>query len=246
MRARIIPESGFERVGPVAWRRLGSSAADEEAEGGDERAGADLEVSPEPDPYSVIAELEQRIQAIEAEARAAIAEREKQAGEKGYQAGLRDGESAGRKAAAVQFSTEAASMLAQVTQGVAQLVAFRARVRQQMEADLVRLSIAIARRIVYRELHVDPEALLGIVKAAVDKVESRQLLRLRVPAGDYALLEQPLRDMLSQARADVVSDPSLPRGGLILETLRGELDASVETQLGEIDRGLTDVAGRAR
>ncbi|MEZ5399057.1 MAG: FliH/SctL family protein [Bryobacteraceae bacterium] len=193
-----------------------------------------------PDPAELAARYEAELAALAVRAE----ERERAARDQGYQAGLRDGERSGREAAKADFSAEAARILGQVTQGVGELAAFRLRVRQQMEADLVRLSIAIARRIVHRELHVDPEALLGIVKAAIDKIESRDLLRLRVSAADHTLIEQGLRGALATSRADLVSDASLPRGSLVLESTRGELDASVETQLGEIDRGLADLVGR--
>ena len=35
-------------------------------------------------------------------------------------------------------------------------------------------------------------------------------------------------------------DPKLPPGGVIIDTRRGEFDASVDLQLREIERGLTD------
>ena len=38
----------------------------------------------------------------------------------------------------------------------------------------------------------------------------------------------------------VVGDPMQPQGGAVFEISRGSLDASVETQLAEIERGLID------
>jgi flagellar assembly protein FliH len=44
----------------------------------------------------------------------------------------------------------------------------------------------------------------------------------------------------------VTPDPGLERGAAVLETARGELDASIETQLAEIERGFADlVEGRS-
>jgi flagellar assembly protein FliH len=242
MRARILPRERADVAEPVFWRRFDLEES-EDSPGEQSPDAAAGEGAPEIAPVNygeIVATLEARLAAGAAEAAA----REKTARDHGYQAGLREGDAAGRQAAQVAFSNEAAAIVGQVTQSVAQLVAFRARVRQQMEADLVRLSIAIARRIVYREIHIDPEALLGIVKAAIDKIETRELLRIRVAATDFALLERPLRDLLAPLRAEAVADASLPRGGVVVETTRGELDASVETQLAEIDRGLTDIARR--
>jgi flagellar biosynthesis/type III secretory pathway protein FliH len=44
----------------------------------------------------------------------------------------------------------------------------------------------------------------------------------------------------------VVADSGLERGGVVFETPRGNLDASLETQLLEIQRGLSDRLLRGR
>jgi flagellar assembly protein FliH len=43
---------------------------------------------------------------------------------------------------------------------------------------------------------------------------------------------------------ELVSDAKLPRGSAIFETSRGDLDASIDTQLLEIERGFTDIIRR--
>jgi flagellar assembly protein FliH len=45
---------------------------------------------------------------------------------------------------------------------------------------------------------------------------------------------------------EIASDGSLTPGSAIFETSRGDLDASIETQLSEIDRGLTDALSRRK
>jgi len=53
-------------------------------------------------------------------------------------------------------------------------------------------------------------------------------------------IEQHLEQARTGARFEVVPEPRLERGAAIFETSRGSLDASVETQLDEIQRGLID------
>ena len=43
---------------------------------------------------------------------------------------------------------------------------------------------------------------------------------------------------------EISADSELPPGSAIFETSRGELDASVDTQLAEIDRGFADIVKR--
>ncbi len=125
-----------------------------------------------------------------------------------------------------------------------ELAQLRPRLRTELEEDTVKLALVIARRVLHRELATDPEAILGLVKAAFQKLNARETHRLRLAPQDAAVLEEfrarwGLPDALEIAR-----DASLPRGSVVFETARGELDASVDTQLNEIERGLTDIMRR--
>ena len=96
----------------------------------------------------------------------------------------------------------------------------------EAEPELVRLSLAVARRILRRELSVDPEALLGLVKAGLERIESADVHRVRVHPEHAAVLARLLE------------------GAVIFETSRGSLDTGLETQLKEIERGFVDLYPR--
>jgi flagellar assembly protein FliH len=57
-------------------------------------------------------------------------------------------------------------------------------------------------------------------------------------------LEASFADLGLPERIEVIADKKLERGALLIETERGELDASVETQLEEIERGFADLIRR--
>src|SRR5262249_45822545 len=118
------------------------------------------------------------------------------------------------------------------------------RLRSEAERDTVKLAMAIARRILHREIALDPEVVLGLVKAAFAKVEARETHRLRVSPGDAQLLRDHRQSLHLPHALEIVADGSLPQGSVIFETTRGDLDASIDTQLGEIERGLADVVRR--
>jgi flagellar assembly protein FliH len=105
--------------------------------------------------------------------------------------------------------------------------------------------MAIARRILHRELTVDPDALLGLVKAALEKIEAHEVHRVRVRPEDALLVQQHLDKMGLPQRVELIADPGLERGSAILDSSRGALDVSVETQLAEIERGFADLVRRA-
>jgi flagellar assembly protein FliH len=151
-------------------------------------------------------------------------------------AGQREGEAAARNRGAAELK----AALDRLAQSIQELAGWRARLRREAEADLVRLALEIARRVVRRELAVDPDALRGLVTAALEKLQGQDISRVKVHPSHAALLSACLKQASGGSSAEVVADPSREPGTVIFETARGNLDASVDTQLREIERGLVD------
>jgi flagellar assembly protein FliH len=114
---------------------------------------------------------------------------------------------------------------------IQELATLRKRIRAEAEEDAVKLAIAIARRVLYRELATDPEAILGLVKAAFGKLNARETHRLRMSPSDAAMIQEHRAKLQVPPGLDIASDGSLTPGSAIFETSRGDLDASIETQL---------------
>lgn len=135
-------------------------------------------------------------------------------------------------------------VIARLNQIIQELAGARKRFRNEAEADTVKLAIAIARRLLHRELATDPDAILGLVLAAFQKLNARETHRLRVSTTDAALLQEHRARLDLPPGLEILGDSSLEQGSVVFETSRGELDASVSTQLTEIDRGFTDIIRR--
>ncbi len=151
--------------------------------------------------------------------------------------GFDAGQASIRHSAAAQVE----AMQVKLARSLEELTGLRLRSRREAEQDVVALALAVARRILHRELTVEPEALLGLVKAALDKMEAREVHQVRVSRADVAMLRQFFEQMGPPQRIEVVADANLAPGGVIIESSRGTLDASVETQLVEIERGFADL-----
>jgi len=147
----------------------------------------------------------------------------------------------GQAAARESFAQQAEAMQRTLARAVEELTGLRPRCRREAEQDVVALALAVARRILHRELTVAPDALLGLVKAALDKMESREVQQVRVSRSDAAMVRQFLDQMGLPQRVEVIADANVAPGGATLESSRGILDASVETQLAEIERGFADL-----
>jgi flagellar assembly protein FliH len=149
---------------------------------------------------------------------------------------LREGEAAGRSRAAAELQP----VIERLVRSIEELGQMRARLRSEAEADLVRLSLAIARRVLRREMSIDPDALRGVIVAALEKLHSQEICRVRVHPSLAGMVGARLREAVAGSGTEVIADPSRQPGDVVFETERGNLDASVDSQLLEIERGLAD------
>jgi flagellar assembly protein FliH len=149
-----------------------------------------------------------------------------------YQRGLVEGEAAARSG--VQ------PILDRLAHSVDALAGLRGRARREAEGDLLRLAIAIARRILHRELSVDSDAVSGLIKVAIEKLQAQEIHRVRVHPDLEAAVRHAIEGLAAGRSVQVMADRGRLPGDVVFETERGSLDASVETQLQEIGRGLAD------
>lgn len=177
------------------------------------------------------AELERQIRSIQASHQSELTEVRRAA----FDDGLRQGRE--QAAAAVK---EAAERLATT---LADLSAYKRKLRMDAEREVVKLSVAIARRILNRELATDPDALEGLVHAALAKLQARDVWHVRVPPSALQTTLGCIERAGVTANVNVVADASLQTGDLLIDTPAGELDASVRTQLQEIERGFAERLG---
>jgi len=198
-------------VEPLVWRQMQAS----------EPVRASVDTEEKPDFREQLAQLRQQSEQRAREA---------------YAAGLREGEAAGRKRGA----DELRPVIDRLARSIEEIGGMRTRLRAEAEADLIQLALAIARRVLRRELVIDPEALHGLVLGALEKLGGQEISRVRVHPSHASLVSESLRQNSASAKVEVIPDPSRDPGAVIFETPRGNLDASVDSQLQEIERGLAD------
>jgi flagellar assembly protein FliH len=153
-----------------------------------------------------------------------------------YHRGFTEGKAVGRQ----QAGAELESVLDQLGRSLATLSSLRSRIRGEAEGDLLKLAISIARRVLHRELTLDPESIEGLIRVALDKLQSRELCRVRVHPEQEQAIRKSLERFANSQKVELITDSSLQCGDVLFETAHGNLDASIESQLGEIERGLAD------
>lgn len=215
MATRVLSGDAAGSVRPVPWRTVAGPGAG---------AGGPCEPAAQGELETLRAQFAQ----VERESQ----QREQQA----FAAGYRKGEAAGRE----QAITRLDPVVEQFARTVNELSQMRRKLRRDAEQDVVKLALAIARRILHREMSLDRESILGVVKAAFEKLEGREVDRVHVSPEDAEVVKKHLENTGRPGSIEVLADQRLGRGAVVFETARGKLDASVDTQLEEIQRGLAD------
>jgi flagellar assembly protein FliH len=154
--------------------------------------------------------------------------------------GYREGEAAGRG----QATAETRPVIERLSRTIEEISGLRGRLRREAEADTIQLALAIARRVLRRQLAIDPEALHGLVLGALERLEGQEISRVRVHPAHAALVGKCLEQYSGGVRVEITPDPSRELGAVVFETQRGNLDASIDSQLQEIERGLADCLRR--
>jgi flagellar assembly protein FliH len=156
-----------------------------------------------------------------------------------YQRGFSEGRNLGHE----QAVAEIAPMMERLSRSLADLATVRSHVRKTAESDLLKLAIAVARRVIHRELTLDPGSIEGLIRVALEKLESRELCRVRVHPDQEPII-RTLLARFSAAPVELIPDGTLQSGDVLFETAHGTLDGSIEAQLQEIERGFADRIGR--
>jgi flagellar assembly protein FliH len=153
-----------------------------------------------------------------------------------YERGFAEGQNMAR----AQAQAEAQPVIERMSRSLVEISSLRPRLRREAERDLVKLAIAIARRVLHRELTLDPSSLEGLIRVALEKLESRELCRVRVHPDQEEMLRSLLERFSNSHAVEVIPDKTLHAGDVLLETPHGTVDASVDAQLSEIERGFAD------
>jgi flagellar assembly protein FliH len=117
----------------------------------------------------------------------------------------------------------------------------RARYFADVEAEVVKLALAIAARVLHREAKLDPLLLSAAVRVALEKVAEDSATVLRVPATEVELWRGVFSAQAFESSVQVVGDERLGVGECVLDTNVGKVELGVSAQLSEIERGFFDL-----
>lgn len=204
------------------------------------------------------ARCEERLAAVRREANAILEEARQEAAAI-REAALAEGRSAGRgeglrdaerliqeQAAQIATRTTAEKLktvLPALEHAACELAGERERWIEEWQSTAVRLAVSIAEKILHRELALRPESAYAAATAALDLAVGSPRIELRMHPSDVESAEQygqqVLRALAACGEARLVADESITRGGCVVRTTHGTVDARLETQLERIATELT-------
>ena len=186
-----------------------------------------MPLAPAPDPVPDIEVRQAQLAALERDA---------------FAKGFAQGERAGLEAAGQRGE----AMLRRLTETLGELTVVRDRMIHQTERQMVELALAIAKRIVNREVAIDRDLLIAMARVALDRLGEAAHITVRLSPDDFAVTGAAQMAQLAGSNVEVVADARISRGGCRVDSDLGVLDAGIETQLQEVARALPTFPGKIR
>jgi flagellar assembly protein FliH len=114
----------------------------------------------------------------------------------------------------------------------------RKDIAAKTEEQIVKLAVAIAEKILNQEVATRKEVILGVLKGVLKNISETEGMKIRINPLDFRYIMEVKKDFLQAVDGvhNVIfeEDVSVKRGGAVVETMFGEVDARLESQLNEI------------
>jgi len=165
------------------------------------------------------------------EAEMRVAEIEHEAYQKGYEAGREVGFKKGQ--------AEVRRLVDRLGVIIGQAIDIREEIIAASEKQMVEMILMIARKVIKDEVAERKEVVLNNIREALKRIKDRDRVNIRVNFADLELTtahkDELIKMMESLRKVNIYEDSRVDRGGCIIETDVGAIDARISTQLKEIE-----------
>lgn len=170
---------------------------------------------------------------------ARIIEAAEQSHQEIVEAATQDGFNVGYQEGREEAIKENAQLLMETTNALNKLhAAFPVAVKQN-EDKLIKLALEISREVIMEELAIKPELCLKSVERAIGKVSDLEKVLIKVNPLDLDLVlpkQEYFRRLLPDVQDFIITGHySIERGGCLIETNSGTIDAQINTQLAVVE-----------
>ena len=145
--------------------------------------------------------------------------------------GHAEGYEAGRADAATQYAPAVQALAAVLGEAQAE----RERVAEQMESAAVALALQIADKALTGAITAQPDRVVDVVRGALRCLVERERVTILVHPQDLPIVREAVEGLIQQLggieHLEVQEERRVQRGGAIVRSQTGEIDARIETKL---------------
>lgn len=158
------------------------------------------------------------------------------------QRALEEGVRQGRQQAQEEYAQSLAVERERIAEAVKKFNTEVAEYYSRIEVEVVKLSLAIAGKILHREAQVDSLLIAALARVALDKFyrNTKAVIRVR-PEETSGWRQYFAQHMEQSSMPEIVEDAALQPHNCVLETDMGSTELGIATQLKEIESGLFDL-----
>ena len=185
----------------------------------------------------IIAEAKQKASELESDIKGRVAQTEREAWEKGHAEGHEKGYAEGRE--------EVARLIESLHTIVTKAIEKRNEIIQEAETQIINLVLLIVKKVIKVISENQKNVVINNVVQALRKLKSRGDVVIRVNLADLELTSEHVKDFMKMVEnvksITVLEDSSVDRGGCIIETDFGQIDARISSQLHEIEERILEL-----
>jgi flagellar assembly protein FliH len=185
----------------------------------------------------IVNEAEKTAQETQATAESRVAQLEKEAYEKGYAEGREKGYASGQE--------EIDRLIQRFHVIIAKAIEKRNEIIDDSENQLIDMVLLIARKVIKVISENQRNVVINNVIQSLRKLKSRGDVVVRVNLEDLQLATEHAREFVEKIEnvktVTVMEDSTVDRGGCLIETDFGQIDARISSQLHEIEEKILDM-----
>ncbi len=114
---------------------------------------------------------------------------------------------------------------------------------ENAEEQILQLSLAIAKKVIHLEVTTNRDVIQGVLKEAIKNIVDRENMKIRIHPLDFHYMMEIKSDFLQNfdgiKNVLFEEDGSIGRGGALIETVHGEVDARLDQQYNQIEALMT-------
>ena len=151
-----------------------------------------------------------------------------------YENGFLQGEKAGMEIA----GQKAEAIMRRYADSILELGKLRSSLHAQVEHEVVKLAVEVAKKIVHREIQVDKDIIQTLIRVALGHVAEKSAVTIHLSPVDYSYLLEKRAELSQSEGRDIslLADKSIERGGCLIQTDCGDIDARIEEKFKEVEK----------